>query len=233
MTILADLEIASRCYVTKDPMISPFEDKQIRSTVRRLTDSELEDYYTKGLDLPTGRLTQCTNQVGKYPHVSVTDDCALLTQRVISYGLSSYGYDLRLAPEFMIIDKDSSGTLDPKEDSSDKFTRVESDSIVIEPNCFVLARTLEYVHLPKDITAVVTSKSTYARLGLATLTTVIEAGWHGHIVLEYANTTSLPIRLYANEGAAQLLFYKGSPCEVPYDDTRKYQGQTGITLSRL
>lgn len=154
-------------------------------------------------------------------------------QAAVSFGLSSYGYDVTASREFEICTNIHSGILDPKAVDSRVFVKQEGDHVIVPPNSFILARTNEYFNMPKDVTGLVLTKSTYGRLGLFCLTTVIEAGWHGELVLEYANFTSLPVKFYAGEGAAQILFIRSTPCETPYDDSRKYQGQTGITHHRI
>jgi len=153
-------------------------------------------------------------------------------EKVISYGLSSYGYDVTIAPEFKLASNLTEGILDPKALDERKFSDQNGDYVVIPPMSFVLTRTKEYFRMPKDITGLVLTKSTYARIGLVCVTTVIEAGWEGELVLEYFNATPVPAKLYAHEGGAQILFLKGEQCDTPYDETRKYQGQRGITLPR-
>jgi dCTP deaminase len=154
---------------------------------------------------------------------------------VISYGLSSYGYDARCADEFMIFTNIDNAIVDPKNFSPDSFVRRKTDVCVIPPNSFVLARTMEYFRIPRDTLVVCLGKSTYARCGVIVNVTPLEPGWEGHVTLEFSNTTPLPAKVYAGEGVAQFLFFKGSaPCEVSYADRKgKYMGQTGVTLPRL
>lgn len=153
---------------------------------------------------------------------------------VISWGLSSYGYDVRIAPEFKIFTNVNNSILDPKNFDPKAYVDYEGDVCIIPPNSFVLARSLEYFRMPSNVMGLVLAKSTYARIGMQCLATPLEAGWDGHITLEYANNTSLPMKLYANEGGAQVLFFRGMQCETTYADRNgKYQGQTGITLPRL
>lgn len=155
-------------------------------------------------------------------------------EKIVSYGLSSYGYDVRIANEFKIFTNVNSTVLDPKNVDERSFVDFEGDVCIIPPNSFVLARTVERFIMPKDVTGLVTGKSTYARLGINVLTTVIEPGFKGMVVLEFANTSPLPAKLYAGEGAAQLLFFRGEPCTVSYADRKgKYQYQSGITLPRM
>ena len=152
----------------------------------------------------------------------------------ISHGLNSFGYDLRCGSEFKIFTNIKGATADPKNFSEDNFITVKNeDSILIPPNSFALASSLEYFKMPRNVTGLVTAKSTYARCGLGVPPTVLEGGWNGVLVLEFSNHTSNSIRLYANSGAAQILFFQGDPPEVSYADRKgKYQGQTGITLAK-
>ena len=154
--------------------------------------------------------------------------------RGISHGLNSFGYDLRCGSEFKIFTNIKGATADPKNFSEDNFITVKNeDSILIPPNSFALASSLEYFKMPRNVTGLVTAKSTYARCGLGVPPTVLEGGWNGVLVLEFSNHTSNSIRLYANSGAAQILFFQGDPPEVSYADRKgKYQGQTGITLAK-
>lgn len=158
----------------------------------------------------------------------------LQRQGVISYGLSSFGYDLRAAPEWKIFTNAWSAVADPKNFEPRSFIDVEADSVVIPPNSFVLTRSLEYIRMPKDVLAIAVGKSTYARLGIVANVTPLEPGWEGHVTLEFSNTTPLPARMYANEGCVQLVFFQGQQPAVTYFDRQgKYQGQRGITLPRM
>lgn len=153
----------------------------------------------------------------------------------ISYGLSSYGYDARCAPEFKIFTNVDNALVDPKNFSAQSFVDRTTDICVIPPNSFVLTHTVEYFRIPRDVLVVCLGKSTYARCGLIVNVTPLEPGWEGHVTLEISNTTPLPARVYANEGIAQFLFFKGSSaCETSYADrSGKYMGQRGVTLPRL
>lgn len=159
----------------------------------------------------------------------------LKREGVISYGLSSYGYDARLADEFMIFTNVDNAIVDPKDFSDKSFVNRKTDVCVIPPNSFVLCRTVEYFKIPKDILVICLGKSTYARCGLIVNVTPLEPGWEGHVTLEISNTTPLPAKVYANEGICQFLFFKGSsPCETTYADrSGKYMGQRGVTLPRI
>jgi len=154
---------------------------------------------------------------------------------VISYGLSSYGYDARVADEFRIFTNVNSAVVDPKDFSLESFVERQGKVCIIPPNSFVLARTVEYFRIPRDTLVICLGKSTYARCGIIVNVTPLEPEWEGHVTLEFSNTTPLPAKIYANEGACQFLFLQGNePCEVSYADRAgKYMGQRGVTLPRL
>ena len=156
--------------------------------------------------------------------------------KIISYGTSSYGYDVRCAPEFKIFTNIHSTVVDPKKFDDKSFVDMTGDSCIIPPNSFALARTVEYFRIPRDILVICLGKSTYARCGIICNVTPLEPEWEGHITLEFSNTTPLPAKIYANEGCAQLLFLQADCddiCETSYKDRGgKYQGQTGVTLPR-
>lgn len=154
---------------------------------------------------------------------------------VISYGLSSYGYDCRLSDEFMIFTNVDNAIVDPKQFNPSSFVTRKTDVCVIPPNSFVLCRTVETFKVPRDVLVVCLGKSTYARCGLIVNVTPLEPEWEGQVTLEISNTTPLPAKVYANEGIAQFLFFKGeSACEVSYADRAgKYMGQKGVTLPRM
>ena len=153
----------------------------------------------------------------------------------ISYGLSSYGYDARVSPEFKIFTNVDSVTVDPKAFSDKGFVDREGPVCIIPPNSFALARTVEYFRVPRDVLVICLGKSTYARCGIIVNVTPLEPEWEGHVTLEFSNTTPLPAKIYANEGACQFLFLKGNePCETSYKDKAgKYMGQRGVTLPKL
>ena len=156
-------------------------------------------------------------------------------QGCISYGLSSYGYDARLADEFKIFTNIDNAIVDPKNFSESSFVNRKTDVCVIPPNSFALARTVEYFKIPRDVLVICLGKSTYARCGLIVNVTPLEPEWEGHVTLEISNTTPLPARVYANEGVCQFLFLQGdTPPEVSYADRGgKYMGQKGVTLPRM
>jgi dCTP deaminase len=154
---------------------------------------------------------------------------------VISYGLSSYGYDIRVADEFKVFTNINSTVVDPKRFDARSFVDVAADVCIIPPNSFALAKTVEYFRIPRDVLTVCVGKSTYARCGLIVNVTPFEPEWEGFVTLEISNTTPLPAKVYANEGIAQVLFFQSDePCEVSYADKKgKYQNQQGLTLPRL
>ena len=155
-------------------------------------------------------------------------------QRVISFGTSSYGYDIRCAPEFKVFTNISSAIVDPKNFDPASFVDVHADVCIIPPNSFALARTVEYFRIPRNVLTLCLGKSTYARCGIIVNVTPLEPEWEGHVTLEFSNTTTLPAKIYANEGVAQVIFLESDqPCEVSYKDRGgKYQAQTGVTLPR-
>jgi dCTP deaminase len=154
---------------------------------------------------------------------------------VISYGLSSYGYDMRVADDFKVFTNIYSAIVDPKNFSSQSFVDIKTDVCIIPPNSFALARSVEYFRIPSNVMTICIGKSTYARTGIITNITPFEPGWEGFVTLEISNTTPLPAKIYANEGIAQVIFFEGDePCEVTYADRKgKYQGQTGVTPPKL
>ncbi|WP_422367847.1 dCTP deaminase [Pelagibius sp.] len=154
---------------------------------------------------------------------------------VISYGVSSYGYDARVASEFKIFTNVDNALVDPKNFSDQSFVERDTEVCIIPPNSFVLARTVEYFRIPRDVLVICLGKSTYARCGIIVNVTPLEPEWEGHVTLEFSNTTPLPAKVYANEGACQFLFLKGASApDVSYADRAgKYMGQRGVTLPRL
>ena len=155
-------------------------------------------------------------------------------EKLISYGTSSYGYDVRCSREFKVFTNINSATVDPKAFDSNSFVDVESDVCVIPPNSFALARTVEYFRIPRNVLTICLGKSTYARCGIIVNVTPLEPEWEGHVTLEFSNTTTQPAKIYANEGVAQMLFFESDEvCETSYADRGgKYQGQTGVTLPK-
>lgn len=154
---------------------------------------------------------------------------------ILSYGVSSYGYDARVANEFKIFTNVDSTTIDPKSFDHKGFVDRVTDICVIPPNSFALARTVEYFRIPRDVLVICLGKSTYARCGIIVNVTPLEPEWEGHVTLEFSNTTPLPAKIYANEGACQFLFLKADAiCQTSYKDrSGKYMGQQGVTLPQI
>jgi len=151
---------------------------------------------------------------------------------IVSYGTSSYGYDVRCANEFKVFTNIESAIVDPKNFDVSSFVSKTGDVCIIPPNSFALARTVEYFRIPRNVLTICLGKSTYARCGIIVNVTPLEPEWEGHVTLEFSNTTPLPAKIYANEGVAQMLFFESDEaCEISYKDRRgKYQGQQGVTL---
>jgi dCTP deaminase len=152
--------------------------------------------------------------------------------RIISYGTSSYGYDVRCSTEFKVFTNINSAIVDPKNFDSSSFVDVTGDACIIPPNSFALARTVEYFRIPRNVLTICLGKSTYARCGIIVNVTPLEPEWEGQVTLEFSNTTPLPAKIYANEGVAQMLFLESDDvCDVSYRDRGgKYMGQIGVTL---
>ena len=155
--------------------------------------------------------------------------------KIVSYGTSSYGYDIRCAPEFKVFTNIYSTVVDPKNFDEKSFVDIEAAVCVIPPNSFALARTMEYFRIPRNVLTICLGKSTYARCGIIVNVTPFEPEWEGYVTLEFSNTTPLPAKIYANEGIAQVLFFQSDEaCAVSYKDKKgKYQAQRGVTLPRL
>ena len=156
-------------------------------------------------------------------------------QGVVSYGLSSYGYDIRVADEYKVFTNLFNTVVDPKNFDPKSFVDIKGDMCIVPPNSFALARTIEYFRIPRDVLTVCLGKSTYARCGIIVNVTPFEPEWEGHVTIEISNTTPLPAKIYSNEGIAQVLFFESDEdCEVSYKDKAgKYQNQQGLTLPRL
>ena len=156
-------------------------------------------------------------------------------QGVISYGVSSYGYDVRVGDEFKVFTNVYNTVVDPKNFDPKSFVDIKADQCVIPPNSFALASTIEYFRIPRDVLTICLGKSTYARCGIIVNVTPFETEWEGHVTIEISNTTPLPAKIYANEGIAQVLFFQSDePCARSYKDKKgKYQAQRGVTLPRL
>lgn len=236
MSILSDRQIKNLCATPThfrlrtgqelEWIAPPYSDEEI-ALVKRASDIQWQHDQVREFD-PMVR--EHLSMIDPFvPHQVREED----NKKIVSYGLSSYGYDIRIAPEFKIFTNINSTVIDPLDFDENSFVDFEGDVCIIPPNSFVLARSIEYFRMPKNVTGIVLAKSTYARTGMSCLATPLEAGWEGHVTLEYANSTPLPMKLYANQGAAQVLFFEGEPCMTTYADRGgKYQGQTGITLPR-
>jgi dCTP deaminase len=156
-------------------------------------------------------------------------------EKIVSYGTSSYGYDVRCASEFKLFTNLNHTIVDPKNFDPDSFVDVQGNVCIIPPNSFALARTVEFFRIPRSVLTICLGKSTYARCGIIVNVTPLEPEWEGHVTLEFSNTTPLPAKIYANEGVAQMLFFESDEvCETSYRDRGgKYQGQTGVTLPKI
>ena len=154
--------------------------------------------------------------------------------KLISYGVSSFGYDVRCSNEFKVFTNIHSAVVDPKNFDANSFVDIQSDVCVIPPNSFALASTMEYFKIPRKVLTICLGKSTYARCGIIVNVTPLEPEWEGHVTLEFSNTTNLPAKIYAGEGVAQMIFFESDEdCDVSYKDRGgKYQGQTGVTLPK-
>ncbi len=156
-------------------------------------------------------------------------------KRIVSYGTSSYGYDIRCSNEFKVFTNINATIVDPKVFDEKSFVDIRGDECIIPPNSFALARTVEFFRIPRNVLTICLGKSTYARCGIIVNVTPLEPEWEGHVTLEFSNTTPLPARIYANEGIAQVIFIESDEvCETSYRDRGgKYQGQRGVTLPRI
>ena len=155
--------------------------------------------------------------------------------KIVSYGTSSYGYDIRCAPEFRVFTNINNTVVDPKSFDPNSFVEFNNEYCIIPPNSFALARTVEFFKIPRNVLTICVGKSTYARCGIIVNVTPFEPEWEGYVTLEFSNTTPLPAKIYAGEGCAQVLFFESDePCETSYKDRGgKYQGQSGVTLPKI
>lgn len=225
MSILSDKQITRLCvppgYPLTPPgfkgMIEPFEPQQVRSR-----------------PVPVAEMQKLNAQELRVQRSGATSNAA----KVISYGLSSYGYDVRCSSEFKIFTNVNSTVVDPKDFDDKNFVDMNADDsggfVIIPPNSFALARSLEHFRIPRDILVICLGKSTYARCGIIVNVTPLNPEWEGYVTLEFSNTSPLPAKIYAHEGCAQMVFFRGDePCEVSYADRDgKYQGQVGVTLPK-
>lgn len=177
------------------------------------------------------KMSTAQGMISPFVNTQIKEDNS---RRIISYGLSSYGYDARVANEFKVFTNINSTLVDPKNFDGKSVVDIQTDVCLIPPNSFALARTVEYFKIPRNVLVVCVGKSTYARCGIIINVTPLEPEWEGHVTLEFSNTTPLPAMIYANEGACQFLFLQGNEiCETSYADRKgKYMKQTGITLPK-
>ena len=244
MTILSDRQIRSRC-VAPTHQISRISRVGMRVIEHGaedviMTDKDVEDLVKMGRASPQFRVYSPTEREAFQAMIEPFEPDQIrriADKKVISYGTSSYGYDVRCANEFKIFTNVNSTIVDPKNFDDKAFVDVTADEIIIPPNSFALARTVEYFRIPRDVLVICLGKSTYARCGIIVNVTPLEPEWEGHVTLEFSNTTPLPAKIYANEGCAQFLFLHNSIsgiCEQSYKDRGgKYQGQTGVVTPRM
>ena len=212
------------------PMVSPYEPKQVRTRPRPLTDAEYRavasNHPMHAKDFPDGPLPMPDGV--RIDENGITIDGQV--EKIISWGQSSFGYDVRLANEFKIFTNINSTVIDPLNYDAQCHIDHVGEYCIIPPNSYILGRTLEYFKIPRDIMVICLGKSTYARVGAIVNVTPIEAGFEGHVVIEISNSTPLPLKVYANMGISQFVFFKGDhSCEISYADRGgKYQGQTGV-----
>lgn len=156
-------------------------------------------------------------------------------ENIVSYGLSSYGYDIRISDEFKVFTNVYNSIVDPKKFTEDSFVDIQANECIIPPNSFALARSIEYFRIPRNILTICLGKSTYARCGIIVNVTPFEPGWEGQVTIEVSNTTPLPAKIYANEGIAQVIFFEAKEmCQISYSERDgKYQKQTGITVPKV
>ena len=211
-------------------------------------------FFPVGLEWPTTLSTQTRNQIqmsiksdkwirrmaSQYGMIDPYEPGQVKLvdgKRIVSYGTSSYGYDIRCADEFKLFTNINSTIVDPKEFDEKNFVDIKGDSVIIPPNSFALARTVEYFRIPRNVLTICLGKSTYARCGILVNVTPFEPEWEGYVTLEFSNTTPLPAKIYANEGVAQVIFFESDEddvCETSYKDRGgKYQGQRGVTLPKM
>ena len=214
---------------TWKPMISDYQATLVNKITRKLNEVEVEKIRLRLLEFKS------INN----PSIYIREDGFYQEEKIISYGQSSYGYDIRSGLKFKIFSNLNASIVDPKDLDAKSYQDVvvekEGDYIIIPPNSFALAHSMECIHMPRDTSAIVLGKSTYARAGLNCLATPLESEWNGHITLEVSNTTPLPMKFYAGEGCCQLLFFQGNRCDVSYlDRAGKYLGQKAeVTLPKV
>ncbi|MNU19505.1 Deoxycytidine triphosphate deaminase [compost metagenome] len=211
------------------PMIEPFEPNQVRERERSATTAEEAFAVRMRFTREEAMKHFKAQDVRTDPLIGMQ-----IRENIISYGTSSYGYDIRCADEFKIFTNVNSAVVDPKNFDDKSFVDFKGDCCIIPPNSFALARTMEYFRIPRNVLTVCLGKSTYARCGIVVNVTPFEPEWEGYVTLEFSNTTPLPAKIYANEGCAQVLFFESDEvCETSYKDRAgKYQGQRGVVTPR-
>lgn len=209
------------------PMISPFEPNNMRYLERQATAAERDIYNTMGSKEGTTVARDSWRRIDDVQGL-------ILRDKILSYGTSSFGYDVTLQDEFRIFTNINSSIIDPLSFDEKCLVEFKGDVCIIPPNSYILGVTREYFRIPRDVMVVCVGKSTYARCGAIVNTTPIEPGFEGHVVIEISNATNLPMKIYANQGVAQFMFFKSDEeCETSYADKGgKYQGQTGMTLAK-
>lgn len=214
------------------PMIEPFEYGQVRNSGKPVT---YEEFKARLLSYSHPSPVRAPVEEDLRRNYDAYLGTFNADNKLISYGTSSYGYDVRCADEFKIFTNINSSVIDPKNFDPDCFVDFKGDVCIIPPNSFVLARTVEYFRIPRNVLTVCLGKSTYARCGIIVNVTPLEPEWEGHVTLEFSNTTNLPAKIYANEGVAQMLFFESDEeCETSYADRGgKYMGQTGVVVPRM
>jgi dCTP deaminase len=209
--------------------------ESLRNTAKSKTDTNVSSMrrpHRSGMSIQSDRWIR--EQALKHRMIEPFSE-KQVREGVISYGLSSYGYDLRVSDEFKIFTNVNSAIIDPKAFDERSFVSVQAESVIVPPNSFALARSIEYFRIPRDVLTICVGKSTYARCGIIVNVTPFEPEWEGFVTLEISNTTPLPAKVYANEGLCQILFFRSDQtCEVSYADRKgKYQNQQGIVLPKL
>ncbi len=183
------------------------------------------DAWIEEMSMKHGMIEPYVNHLVRYDEAG---------NKIVSYGQSSFGYDLRVADEFKVFTNVYNSIVDPKDFREDSFVDIKSDVCIIPPNSFALARSVEYFRIPRSVLAFCIGKSTYARCGIIVNVTPFEPEWEGYVTIEISNTTPLPAKIYAGEGIAQIIFFEGSPCSVSYKDRGgKYMNQVGIVGPRV
>ncbi len=238
MSILSDIEIEQLC-VAPETILDADGYKSALETRAHITPTRDSEGYFKRIrqefTRPTTQKERAAFEPMIFPYIKDSIRVNDKGEKILSYGQSSYGYDVRVADEFKIFTNVNSVVVDPKNFDSNSFVDFKGNVCIIPPNSFVLARTLERFKLPRDIVGICVGKSSIARCGINCLVTPLEPGWEGYLTLEFANTTPLPAKLYANEGGLQIQFFRGNPCRTSYADRAgKYQGQySEITLPKV